>query len=165
MKRTMILLTACLSLPVFAQSVPSDASVLELLELTGSRNMLEQAQDQVEATMLSSWQQMSSSVEYTPAQQQQVETMLKKTAELINQKMSWQEMQPMMLEIYQQSFNQVEIDGMITFYQSDVGKAVIAKMPQVMQASMQAMQRQMMDIMPQIQQLQQATMSQVKAGQ
>ncbi|GAA0351128.1 hypothetical protein GCM10009092_14380 [Bowmanella denitrificans] len=91
--------------------------------------------------------------------------MLKKTAELINQKMSWQEMQPMMLEIYQQSFNQVEIDGMITFYQSDVGKAVIAKMPQVMQASMQAMQRQMMDIMPQIQQLQQATMSQVKAGQ
>nr|WP_276510032.1 DUF2059 domain-containing protein [Niveibacterium umoris] len=59
----------------------------------------------------------------------------------------------MFLDIYQKTFTQKEVDGMLSFYKSPAGQAVIKKMPQVMQASMQIMQARMSKLVPQIQQI------------
>jgi hypothetical protein len=70
----------------------------------------------------------------------------------------------MFIDIYKRSFTQGEIDGMLSFYKTDAGKALISKMPVVMQNSMQAMQSKMATTMPQIQQLQRETIEKLKAA-
>ncbi len=49
----------------------------------------------------------------------------------------------MFTEIYQESFSQEEIDGLIAFYASPAGRAYIDKMPLVMQKTMTVMQSRM----------------------
>ena len=49
-------------------------------------------------------------------------------------------MRPVYIQIYQESFTQEEIDGMIAFYQSPAGAAFVRKMPVVMEKSMRIMQ-------------------------
>ena len=41
-------------------------------------------------------------------------------------------------QVYSSQFSNQEIDDMIRFYESDTGRSMVAKMPQVMQQSMQA---------------------------
>jgi len=68
-----------------------------------------------------------------------------------------------MEEIYRKSFSQSEIDGMLKFYKTPAGKAVIAKMPVVMQNTMQVMQGEMAEMVPKMQQLMADTASQIQA--
>jgi hypothetical protein len=49
-------------------------------------------------------------------------------------------MRPLYIQIYQESFTQEEIDGLIAFYKSPLGIAFVEKMPLVMQKSMTIMQ-------------------------
>ena len=56
-----------------------------------------------------------------------------------------------MINVYLKHFNQHEIDGLIEFYKSDVGKSMTQKMPLVMQDSMMAGQQAMRSLMPEIQ--------------
>ena len=63
------------------------------------------------------------------------------------EEMSSQSMAPIFLKIYQKSFSLKETDGQVSIYKSNLGQAVIHKMPIVLQNTMQ--------IMPRIQALQQ----------
>ena len=56
-----------------------------------------------------------------------------------------------LLPIYARHFTHDDILGMIAFYQSDVGKHVIAEMPSLMQESMMAGQRWGADMQPRLQ--------------
>ena len=65
--------------------------------------------------------------------------------------------------IYRNTFSQAEVDGMLGFYRSPAGQAVIAKMPLVMQNTMQSMQGRMAVMMPRIQELQRDTVARLRA--
>jgi len=79
--------------------------------------------------------------------------------------MTWESFEPNVIDLYKKSFTQSEIDGMVQFYKSPAGKAVIAKMPVVMQNNMQLVQGRMKTLLPKIQQLQQETFEKLKATQ
>ncbi len=64
----------------------------------------------------------------------------KKFAEVMRQEFTWAKLQPIYVNIYQESFTQEEIDGLIAFYRSPAGDALVKKMPLVLQKSMGAMQ-------------------------
>lgn len=48
------------------------------------------------------------------------------------------------------AFSQEEIDGLIAFYESSVGRAYIAKMPVAMAKTMAMSQQQMQSLMPRL---------------
>ena len=58
-----------------------------------------------------------------------------------------------MLDIYQRTFSQKEMQDMATFYQSESGQAIMKKMPKVMAESVQISQRQMQHVMPSLRQM------------
>ena len=60
-------------------------------------------------------------------------------------------MQPMMINLYDKQFTEQEISDMLAFYKTESGQAILKKMPQVMQASMQMSQALVQDAMPEIQ--------------
>ncbi len=50
--------------------------------------------------------------------------------------MSWEKYEPDMLSIYRESFTQAEVNELIAFYQSAVGRNFASKSPQIAQKSM-----------------------------
>ena len=62
--------------------------------------------------------------------------------------MSWQRMKPLYVQLYQDTFEQDEVDGLLAFYTSPTGQAFLNKMPVVMQKSMALSQSLMQSALP-----------------
>ena len=162
-----VLLGLCFVIhPAFAaDDAASDASIRELLEVTQSQKMLDGMMAQMDSLMHKSMQQSLQGVALTDEQQKIMDEMQVKMVALLKEEMSWDSMEPVLVDIYKKSFTQPEVNGMLDFYKSPAGQAVIAKMPVVMQNSMQLMQSKMRTMMPRLQQLQQETMEKLKTAQ
>lgn len=152
--------------PAFAaDNEASDASIRELLEVTQSKKMLDGVMAQMDSLMQRSMQQSLQGATLTEEQQKIMNEMQAKMVVLLKEEMSWDSMEPALIDIYKRSFTQPEVNGMLDFYRSPTGQAVIAKMPVVMQNSMQLGQSKMRTMMPKLQQLQQETMARLKTTQ
>lgn len=149
--------------PAFAaEGRPTADAVRELMEIMESQKMLEKAMGRIDAMTQQTIHQVLEGQPVTPEQEEILEDYQDKMVALYQEEMSWGYMEPIFIEIYQNSFSQEEIDGLIAFYRSDLGKAVIHKMPIVLQHTMQAMQGRMMQIMPRMQKIQQEMVAQLK---
>ncbi len=84
----------------------------------------------------------------TPAEQQQIDSTITKVMALMQDEMSWAKMKPQYVLLYVETFDQDEVDGLLAFYATPAGQAMINKMPIVMQKSMTMMQSQMQVVMP-----------------
>ncbi len=78
---------------------------------------------------------------------------LQELNQLIRTELSWQQLEQPMITIYSSVFTEEELQGIITFYQSDAGQKMVKRQPELMQASMAVMQEQSMLLMPKIKQL------------
>ena len=72
---------------------------------------------------------------------------------VMREKMSWEEMEPEVINIYERHFTNKEISDMLAFYKTESGKSLITKMPVVMQESMQMSQQFAQNILPEIQEI------------
>jgi hypothetical protein len=81
----------------------------------------------------------------------------------ILEKMSWQKMKEMFIDIYAVVFTKEELDGVIAFYESPAGQKFITKQPELTRVTMQKMQALMSEMMPEIQKNTEKAMEQVKA--
>lgn len=59
-----------------------------------------------------------------------------------------------MIEVYASVYTEEEIKDIIKFYKSPAGQKMLAKMPELMNASMAVVQNLMKDVMPKINDLQ-----------
>ena len=136
----------CVSL-AWAQPA-SEASVLRLLKASGSDKLMQQLEPALEQVMRSSMEEVQKGKDLSPRQQAVLDTWPRRFAQLIREEMSWEHMQPDLVRIYQESFDQAEIDGLATFYESPLGQSVVSKMPLVMQKSLAMSQTHMTRLMP-----------------
>jgi len=67
--------------------------------------------------------------------------------------LSWDKIGPEIVKIYRDSFSVEEIDSLLAFYQSPVGRALVKKTPALMTKAMAIAQARMTAIMPEIQRL------------
>jgi len=77
----------------------------------------------------------------------------KRVFALIEQKTSWDNMKPIFLKAYTEVFTEPEIDGMLAFYKTPSGKAMIEKQPALNGKIMTNVQGQMADLMPQMEEI------------
>jgi hypothetical protein len=163
--RYVILLAYLAMCPAIAAEAPaSETSVRELLTITQSQKLVDGTMGQVDAMMQRSMKQALAGQTLTADQQRIMDNMRTKMIALFREDMKWETLEPMFIDIYKQSFTQQEVDGMLDFYRSEPGQAVIAKMPLVMQNTMQAMQGRMAVMLPKLQQLQQDAIAELKAS-
>jgi hypothetical protein len=86
-----------------------------------------------------------------------------KVMALLKEEIDWTVLEPIYIKLYTDTFSQSEIDGLVAFYSSPSGRAVVQKLPLVMQNVMSLMQQRMARLMPKIQQMAQETAAQIKA--
>jgi hypothetical protein len=144
------LLGCALALPAQA-APPSDASIATLLSVTQSNKMLDTMYASMEQSIRQGMQAAAGNRTLTPEQARIMELAPARLASLMREEMSWAKMEPMVVQIYRESFDQAEVDGLIAFYQSPVGQSFVAKMPVVMQRSMEASHTQLQAFMPKLQ--------------
>ena len=77
--------------------------------------------------------------------------------------MTWSDLEPAMVKIYQDNFTQEDINGLIAFYKTPLGKTTIEKMPLVMQQSMAVGQDAMMKVMPELTEVMKGFVSELRA--
>jgi len=146
-----------------ADTAPTDASIRELLEVTETRKLIDNVSGQLDTAMRDSMAQALGDTQLTDSQRQILDEMRQRMVAVMTEEMSWARYEPLLFNVYRQSFTQAEVDGMLTFYRSDAGRAVIAKMPAVMQNTMQLVQQQMAQVMPKLQQIQQEMAAKLEA--
>lgn len=139
-----------------------ESSVRKLLVVMESRKMIDDMWPQMEAMMANAIQQALDGQEVSTAQQAILDDMQKEMIALMKEEMTWESYEPMMLDIYQKSFTENEVQGMLEFYRSPAGRAVTAKMPLVMQATVEAMQVKLVPFQLKLRALQEETLAKLK---
>lgn len=161
--RTVFVFVLIMFSTIVSAAPPSEASIRELLEISQSAKIVDASMAQADTMMSQMMQQALQGKEVKPEVQEVISRAQTRMVGLLKEEMSWAKMEPMFINIYQKSFSQYEVDGMIEFYKSDVGQALITKMPVVMQHTMSAMQDVMMDMMPKMQEIQADMIAEIKA--
>jgi hypothetical protein len=163
MKHIAFIIMLALASPAYPAS-PSDRSVRDLMRVMDSQKMLDGAFGQLDSIMQSSMKQALQDKDLTPEVQTAMDHARTKMITAMKEEMSWSKLEPVFMDLYKKSFTQTEIDGMLAFYRSETGRAVIAKMPLVIQNSMQLMQQTMMRLMPRMETIQNEMMAEINAA-
>ena len=142
-------LTIAFSLQAVAAPA-SQASVEKALDLMHVERSISAIWGPLEANMRQTIAASRGATPPTPQQQADENRVIARAIEVMHQEMSWDKIKPKYVKLYIDTFSQEEVDGLIKFYASPAGQAYIAKMPLLMQHSMQLMQVQMQDLMPKL---------------
>ncbi|OIR03732.1 hypothetical protein GALL_141490 [mine drainage metagenome] len=142
---------------------PSDASVKELLELSGSAHQIEAAKAQFSGMEANAIQQALKGHEITPDIQKILEDSAAKASSIINSTLDWAKVEPLFVKAYQATLTQDEVNGIVAFYKTPAGKAMVQKLPVLMQQTMMEMRPQLGAMMGQLKQVQQQTALKLQA--
>jgi uncharacterized protein len=163
MKRLVAIVFACSLLcapAAVADEASKNAKIEELLKLTNGEKMMGQVFDQIKSLELAQMNKM----DIPPQNRERVQQMQQRVLQLLQDSLSWDKLKPMVMKIYADTFSEEEIDGILNFYRSAAGQAMLEKMPALMQRSMAMAQQMMNDVMPQIQKMIDEMKAQEKSG-
>lgn len=151
MKKIWLAIVLVASWPAFAaDTAPSEASIRELISITDARKLVEGIYAQMDGMMEQAMKQALNGKSVTPEQEKVMAEYRGKVVDVMREEMAWTDLEPIYIDLYSKSFSQSEIDGMLKFYKSEAGKAVIAKLPLLTNNLMQTMMGRMQTIMPRI---------------
>jgi uncharacterized protein len=139
MKRLfLIAIFACFAAAPTHAAQPTDAQIDALMETMDMRRTLDEMFAQIETASESMGLQMLGE-NATPEQRDSLRRITASQQTSMREALSWDRMGPIYRRIYARLFTAEEIDAMIAFYGSDTGRAIMRKMPQAMQMSMEEM--------------------------
>lgn len=73
--------------------------------------------------------------------------------DLLNKELNWDNLKGKFVDLYGEAFSVEELDALIKFYESPIGKKLVDKQPEIAQKSMVITQSLRLEIMPKIQAL------------
>ena len=119
----------------------------ELMRLMNVEQNLEQMRPQLTAMLLNTMNAMDVPDEFRSKLAEHQQSQL----DLVLDAMSWPKMKDRYIDLYVDVFDASELEGLIDFYSSPVGKSFVDKMPLLMQRMMSLSQEQIAGLLPQIQ--------------
>jgi uncharacterized protein len=165
MRVCLLALAATLALPpALAQNPqPSQKSVLQLLQVMHTHQIFENAGAQMDATMGKSMK-AAMQMQLNPEQEKIVDESQVRLVAVVKEAFSWSTLEPDLVQAYQSTFTQDEVDAMLRFYDSPVGQSVGAKLPAVNQQMTQLTQQRMQAVIPKIVEMQKAMGERLRAA-
>src|SRR3954462_3326130 len=169
--RIFCILTLCVSLiyaadnpsPSPASAPPTEPSIKQLLEVAQAHKLVDSVMAQMDSLLQQTIAQATKGQPVPDKVQRDIDQRRTEVLTMMKDLLDWKKLEPMYVRIYQKTFTQQEVDGMIAFYKSPAGQAVITKMPSAMQSTIDEMQGAMGPAMQKMQQLQQDVVAEIKA--
>jgi uncharacterized protein len=144
-------------------SAPTEASVKQLLEVAQAHKLVDSVMAQMDSLMQETIAQATKGQPIPPKVQKEIDQRRSEMLAMMKELLDWKKLEPMYVRIYQKTFSQQEVDGMIAFYKTPAGQAVMSKMPAAMQNTIDEMQQMMGPVMQKMQQMQQDVVAEMKA--
>ena len=173
LERILLILTLCGSLAYGAGepsptaspagNPPNEASVKQLLELAQAQKLIDSVMAQMDELMKQTIHQATQGKEVPSKVQKEIDKRQAEVVGLMKELLDWKKLEPVYVRIYQKTFSQQEVDGMIAFYKTPAGQAVVAKMPAAMQNTMNEIQQMMGPVIEKLQRMQQDVAAEMKA--
>jgi uncharacterized protein len=132
---------------------PSDESLRQLFALAHTEETMNSMKPQLDAIISSSMKEVSQGKEITPERQAIIDRMREKLVAAYNGTFSFEPLHLLLIRAYQATYTQDEIDGLIAFYKTPAGQALVNKGPLMAQNLMSEMQAAMRPLMQQIGQI------------
>ncbi len=115
-----------------ADDASRKAKCAELLKVTNSEQMMVQ--------MLNSMQKLQTEefakMELPPEARASAAEIQRKADVLVRKMLNWETLKPRFIDLYAATYTEPELDGILAFYNSAAGRAMLDKMPQLMQGAM-----------------------------
>ncbi|WP_250461199.1 DUF2059 domain-containing protein [Microbulbifer litoralis] len=162
MKKLLIAVVATIFCPLALATPPSDDSIRELMTVTETRELMDKTMAQMDNIIKASMQQALAGREISEEDQKVLDEMRGQMTSVMKEEFTWDKMAPMFTQIYKNSLTQSEVNGILDFYKTDAGKALVAKMPMIMQQTIQLMQQKTAAMAPKMQKIQQRAMARIK---
>lgn len=143
---------------------PTDATIEELMTLSKSEKMVTDMQDQVKSMMDQSMAGMLKDQKPTEAEKKALDNMVTKITAAVKEEVSWEKLKPISVKLYKDTFTEEELKGIVAFYKTPAGEALVNKMPTFMQKTMEATQGMMGGLQPKLQQIQMEFMQEMAAA-
>jgi hypothetical protein len=173
-KRILLILTLCGSVSYGADTpspgaspsgaAPSEASIKQLLELAQAQKLIDSVMKQMDGLMTQTIAQATQGKEIPAKVQKDIDKQQAELTLFTKELLDWSKLEPMYVRIYQKTFTQPEVDGMIAFYKTPAGQAVVSKMPAAMQNTMDEVQQMLGPVMQKMQRMQQDVVAEMKAA-
>jgi len=156
----------CIVLPVCwaaADAPPTEASIRQLLEATHAQKLVDSMISQMDTLMKNAMAQATQGQQLSPKLQKEIGQIETDMMTEMKSVLDWNKLVPMYVRVYQKSFSQQEIDGMLAFYKTPTGQALLNKMPLVLQNTMTEVQQMIQPTIQHLQQKQQQIAAEVQA--
>ena len=141
----------------------SEATIKQMLEVMQARKLVDSMMAQMDTLMLQMVAQATQGQTVPPKVQKQIDQQRSEMVAMMKDLLAWEKLEPLYVRVYQKTFTQQELDGMLAFYKTPVGAAMIAKMPAVMQNTMEEVQGMMGPVMEKMQRMQKDVVAEMKA--
>lgn len=151
-KSNLIALLLCSTTAIAAPA--SESSIKQLLSVTQVQKIVDGIQTQFDTLINNAIQHELQGKTPTLKQQQAIKNMKTRLVETIHGEISWKKLEPMYIRLYKESFSDEDVAGMLEFYKTPAGQAVIYKMPILMQKTMLEVQKMTSGMQPKIQKIQ-----------
>jgi len=152
--------------PALAESPPaSEASIRELMAMTNVRAMLDQMYGEIDGMMEQSMKDALGAKQLNAEQQKITDEFRADIMEVMRAELSWDKLEPEYLRLYQETFTQFEVDGMIAFYKSDSGKAMVEKMPRLMPSLLKMVVGLTQDMRPKLNAVREEFVAKIEAAE
>lgn len=135
-------------------AAPTEASIRELLQATQSKELLQSVQSQTDNMTAGIMRDAVSNTKVDEEKQKALDKFREKMIAIQKEELSWEKMEPMLINIYASSLTQEDVDGITAFYKSPAGKAYVQKIPAIMQQTMTQMQAKLKPMAEKIKQAQ-----------
>ncbi len=143
----------------------SESSIKQLLAVTQAKKLLDGMQAQLDSLMDNVIQQALKGKSPTAKQQEAITHMKNNMVALLQGDLAWEKLEPMYLRLYTESFTEEEVGGMLAFYKTPAGQAVINKMPVLMQKTMLEVQKMSSGLAPRMQEIQKDFAAEMKSAE
>ena len=131
-----------------AQELTKEKKIERILDLTNANAIIDQLFNQMK-TMTASMLPKDA----TPEQSAKAQEMQAKILDLVKARISWDKLRPAYVQVYSETFSDDEITGILAFYETPTGRAMLAKTPTLISKSMRVVQAQMGDLTPEIERI------------
>ena len=89
----------------------------------------------------------------TPEEQKNLDDLMVRVSQFLRETLDWQTMEPQYVDLYATTYTEEDIDGLLVFYRSPTGQAMVAKQPEILAKSQAIAQTRMQAAMPKLMQL------------
>ena len=134
----------CASGQVFADAASHAASAETFLKLAHADKLGTPVYMQVQQMFAQRFEQTKAPA----AKKALLETYQAKANTALDQAIGWDKLKPDMVKLYTANFSESELNDLVKFYQSPLGKKVLEKMPQLTQQSAQMTQAKLESAVP-----------------